>query len=106
LRYLGLDGCRNSTDVVVVVAVVGCSTHDRHYPAVALATKCMMGWYAGFPSQVGDEKTQTPVLGRYSQRRLRPIDAYSFLIKMTSARHCNHSRGHFAGQRLGNMGQN
>jgi hypothetical protein len=53
LRYLGLDGYRRSTDVVV-----GRSTHDCHYPAVTLATIRRMG-YAGFPShtQVGDVKT-------------------------------------------------
>jgi hypothetical protein len=53
LRYLGLDGYRKSTDVVVVG-----STHDCHYLAVTLATKCMTK-YVGFPShtQAGDVMT-------------------------------------------------
>jgi len=52
LRYLGLDGYQKSTD-----AVVGRSTHDCHYPVVALATIRRMG-HVGFPSrtQVGDVK--------------------------------------------------
>ncbi len=53
LMYLGPDGYRRSTDVVVVH-----STHDCHYPAVALATKCTMD-YVGFPSHTlaGDVMT-------------------------------------------------
>lgn len=53
LGYLGLDGYRRSTDVVVVR-----STHDCHYLAVTLATKCMTR-YVGFPSdtQAGDVMT-------------------------------------------------
>jgi hypothetical protein len=60
LRYLGLDGYRRSTDVVV-----GRSTHDCHYLAVVLATTRRMV-YGGFPSytQAGDVKTKTPALGR------------------------------------------
>ena len=64
LRYLGPDGYRRSTDVVVVH-----STHDCHYPAVTLATECMME-HVGFPShtQAGDVMTWTTVLGKCSQR--------------------------------------
>lgn len=53
LRYLGPDGYWRSTDVDVVH-----STHDCHYLAVNLATKCMTE-YVGFPSntQAGDVKT-------------------------------------------------
>jgi hypothetical protein len=52
LRYLGPDGYRRSTDVVVR------STHDCHYPEVTLATECMTGC-VGFPShtQAGDVMT-------------------------------------------------
>lgn len=43
LRYLGPDGYRRSTDVVVR------STHDFRYPVVTLAAKCTTE-YVGFPS--------------------------------------------------------
>jgi hypothetical protein len=92
LRYLGLDGYRKSTDVVV-----GRSTRDCHYPAVTLGTIRKME-HVGFPShtQIGDVKTMTPVLGRCSHCQLRPSAVYSFLTWMNALHHI-HFQGHFVG---------
>jgi hypothetical protein len=53
LRYLGPDGYRKSTDVVVVR-----STHDCHSPAATLAMKCMTE-YVGFPPHTQADDVMT-----------------------------------------------